>query len=133
MALCIITKNILLTNLEIAMINPAEFNQLFHDIVKPKKLADTQYRLYYNSKTGEALQYTTDTLDGTFINITKKQYEESRYDSIVINKKLTSINEAERWLKLVPSDQGIACAVDNVMIVDKNSSAKWKLKTYLAE
>lgn len=115
------------------MIDPDEFNQLFTNIVKPKKPVDINYRLYYNKETGKPLQYTTDEQDGDYIVITKQQYAESRYDSVVINEKLTTANDAVRWSKLVPSNEGVACAINNVMIVDSNSSTKWKIKTYDAE
>ena len=115
------------------MIDAKEFNQLFVDMVKPIKIVDKQYRLYYNKETGIPLQYSTEDREGDYILITKQQYAESRYDSIVLNGKLTTIAEAVRWRKLVPGDDGIGCAVDNVMIVDRNSSAKWKIKTYYAD
>ena len=52
------------------MINPDEFNQLFANIVKPKKPVDISYRLYYNKETGKPLQYTIDEQDGDYIVIT---------------------------------------------------------------
>ena len=112
---------------------PNDFNKLFYDIVKPAKKVDKIYKLYYNKKTGKPLQYSTENLDGDFIVINKQQYAESRYDSIVVNGKLTTINEAVQWAKLIPSTEGTACAVDNVMIVDNNSQSKWKLKVFLAD
>ena len=115
------------------MIDPNEFNKLFKDLVKVKKPVDTTYKVYYNKETGKPLQYTTDEQDGDYIVITKQQYAESRYDSVVINEKLTTANDAVRWSKLVPSNEGVACAINNVMIVDSNSSTKWKIKTYDAE
>ena len=115
------------------MIDPDEFNQLFIDNVKPIKIVDKQYRLYYNKETGKPLQYSTEDLEGDYIVITKQQYAERRYDSVVINGKLTTANNAIRWSKLVPSDEGVSCAGDNVMIVDSDGPTKWKIKTYDAE
>ena len=115
------------------MINPDEFNQLFTDIIKSKKPVDINYRLYYNKETGKPLQYTIDEQDGDCIVITKQQYAESRYDSVVINGKLTTVNNAVRWSKLVPGNEGVACATNNVMIVDDNGAVKWKLKTYYSD
>jgi hypothetical protein len=115
------------------MINPKEFNQLFADIVKPKKPVDFVYKLYYNKETGKPLQYTTDAQDGDYIVVTKQQYAERRYDSMVIKNKLTTVNNAIRWSKLVPSNEGVACATNNVMIVDSTSSTKWKIKTHDVE
>ena len=52
---------------------------------------------------------------------------------MVINGKLTTVNNAIRWSKLVPSNEGVSCAIDNVMIVDNNDRTKWKIKTFDAE
>ena len=115
------------------MINPKEFNQLFATITISKKPVDFEYKLYYNKETGKPLQYTTDKQDGDCIVITKQQYAESRYDSVVVNGKLTTVNNAVRWSKLVPSNEGVACVTNNVMIVDSNSLTRWKIKTHDAE
>ena len=115
------------------MINPDEFNQLFAGTIKSKKPVDFDYKLYYNKETGKPLQYTTDKQDGDCIVITKQQYAESRYDSVVVNGKLTTVNNAVRWSKLVPSNEGVACATNNVMIIDSNSLTRWKIKTHDAE
>ena len=113
--------------------DPNEFNKLFNKLMKPVKKVDKVYKLYYNKKTGKPLQYSTDELDGDYIVINKQQYAESRYDSIVINGKLTTVNEAVQWSKLVPSKEGTACAVDNIMIVDNTSESKWKIKVFLLD
>ncbi len=115
------------------MTESVDFFKIFEEHGKPVKQVDKKYKLYYNKQTGKALQYSTEDLDGDYIEITKQQYAESRYDSIVLNGKLTSIIDAVRWRKLVPGNEGVACAVDNVMIVDTNSSVKWKVKTYYAD
>ena len=112
------------------MIDPNEFNKLFKDLVKVKKPVDTTYKVYYNKETGKVLQFTTDTLVGDYIKITKAQYAESRYSNVVINGKLVSLDTAERYSKLVRSVEGTACAKDNIMIIDPTSSIRWKLKTY---
>ena len=115
------------------MINPDEFNQLFVEAMKSKKPVDINYKLYYNKETGKPLQYTTDEQAGDCIVITKQQYAESRYDSVVVNGKLTTVNDAVRWSKLIPGIEGVSCVANNVMIVDSNSSTKWKIKTYDVE
>ena len=115
------------------MINPKEFNQLFATITISKKPVDFEYKLYYNKETGKPLQYTTDAQDGDYIVVTKQQYAERRYDSMVIKNKLTTVNNAVRWSKLVLGNEGVACAINNVMIVDSTSTSRWKVKTTIAE
>jgi hypothetical protein len=38
--------------------------------------------------------------------------------------------DSTNWSKLVPSKDGVSTRQDNVMIVDQDGPAKWKLKTY---
>jgi hypothetical protein len=110
-----------------------EIQKLFADYVPPKIKVDREYRLYYNKTTGEPLQYTTNVLQGDFVNITKQEYAESRYDVVVVKEKLVKINSIDQWTKLVPSKDGISTREDNVMIVDHTATMKWKLKTFYSE
>jgi len=110
-----------------------QFAELFNQTTKQNKPVDLVYKLYYNKETGNPVQYATDELEGDYIEITKQQYAESRYDSLVIDGVLTSVTEVESWTKIVPGNEGVACATNNVMIVDSNSSTKWKIKTYDVE
>jgi hypothetical protein len=109
-----------------------EFAKLFNQTVAKVKIkVDYEYRLYYNIDTGKPIEYTTDALDGeNYLVITKQQYAEGRYDILVIDRELRTLNTIEQWTKLVPSNEGISTREDNVMIVDDNGANKWKLKTY---
>ena len=125
------TKSILQNHLENAM-DSQEFVKLFDQTVAKVKIkVDYEYRLYYNIDTGKPIEYTTDALDGeNYLVITKQQYAEGRYDILVIDRELRTLNTIEQWTKLVPSNEGISTREDNVMIVDDNGANKWKLKTY---
>ena len=131
MVLYITIKNILQNHLENAMDN-TDFAKLFNQIVKKVKIkVDYEYRLYYNKVNGKPIRYTTDTVDqGDYLVISKQQYAEGRYDILVIDEKIRTLNSFDQWTKLVPAKHGISTRADNVMIVDDNGAAKWKLKTY---
>ena len=128
------TKSILQNHLENTM-DSEEFIKLFNQTVAKVKIkVDYEYRLYYNIDTGKPIEYTTDALDGeNYLVITKQQYAEGRYDILVIDRELRTLNTIEQWTKLVPSNEGISTREDNVMIVDDNGTAKWKLKTYYCD
>ena len=112
-----------------------EFAKLFNQTVAKVKIkVDYEYRLYYNIDTGKPLAYTTEVLNGeNYLVISKQEYAESRYDILVIDGELRTLNSIEQWTKLVPDKHGISTRADNVMIVDNNGSAKWRLKTYYCE
>lgn len=111
----------------------ADFVKLFNQIVKKVKIkVEYEYRLYYNKVNGKPIRYTTDTVDqGDYLVISKQQYAEGRYDILVIDEKIRTLNSFDQWTKLVPDQEGsISTRTDNVMIVDQDGSARWKLKTY---
>ena len=112
-----------------------EFAKLFNQTVATVKIkVDYEYRLYYNIDTGKPIEYTTEVLDGENYLVTSKQeYAESRYDILVIDRELRTLNSIQQWTKLVPSNEGISTREDNVMIVHDNGTAKWKLKTYYCD
>ena len=109
-----------------------EFAKLFNQTVDEVKIkVDYEYRLYYNTATGKPIRYTTDALDqGDYLVISKQQYAEGRYDILVIDQKIRTLDSFDQWKKLVPAKDGMSTRADNVMIVDDNSAAKWKIKTY---
>jgi len=110
----------------------AEFAKLFNQTVAKVKIkVDYEYRLYYNKVTGKLIRYTTDALDqGDYLVISKQQYAEGRNDILVIDGKIRTLDSFDLWTKLVPAKHGISTRDDNLMIVDDNGAAKWKLKTY---
>jgi hypothetical protein len=52
---------------------------------------------------------------------------------LVIDGELRNPDSIEQWTKLVPDKHGVSTRADNVMIVDDNGAAKWKLKTYYCD
>lgn len=106
----------------------------FANLINPSaeivnKPVDFTYRLYYNKDTGIPIAYSMEEQKGDFIEITKEQYTVGRYDVIVKDDRLVSTTSIQYLRKLVPSADGIACDKSNVLILDKTSSTRWKLKT----
>ena len=112
-----------------------EFVKLFDQTVAKVKIkVDYEYRLYYNKDTGVPLFYTMEGQpDGDYIEITKEEYTNGRYDILIHKGGIKNLVDAVSWTKLVPSNEGISTREDNVMIVDDNGAAKWKLKTYYCD
>ena len=93
------------------------------------KPVDFTYRLYYNKETGEPISYTMEELEGDYVKVSKEQYHQGRYDVVVKDETICFITNMQYVRKLVPDADGIACNKTNVLIVDKTSTTKWKLKT----
>lgn len=87
-----------------------------------------ELRLYYDDK-GNVKFYTCDKPEGNFIVIDKQTFAESRPDLKVVNGKLVRPNSNPVVAKLVPSNEGISCAKDDVSIVTTENveTQKWKL------
>jgi hypothetical protein len=87
-----------------------------------------ELRLYYDDK-GNVLFYTCDKPEGNFIVIDKQTFAESRPDLKVVNGKLVRPGLNPVVAKLIPKDEGISCAKDDVSIVttDDVEIQKWKL------
>ena len=110
-----------------------EFAKLFNEtLVKGNKKIDIEYRLYYNKETCEPLFYTMeDKSQGDYIVVSKEQYTEGRHDVRIRNGMIEKLVDAEIWTKLVPDQDGETYTrADNVMIVDKEGTNRWKIKTY---
>jgi len=101
-----------------------------NDVDQTQPAFELEYRLYYDSKTGEPLFYTTQDEPGTYLIIDKHFYEESRYDIYVKDGKIERV-KCEPLGKLVPSDEGIATYPTDITIISKTEqSTYWKTKTY---
>ncbi len=91
------------------------------------------FRLYYNKETGEPITYSMEELEGDYIDITKLEYAECRYDIKVKDGKIQKISGISIG-KLVPcswgSDTGQRTSPYDVSIIDEDSIVRWKMKTY---
>ena len=129
MALYTINTNNQQKSLVITMLDE-EFVKLINaSAERVNKPVDFTYRLYYNKRTGEPIAYSMEELEGDYVEVSKEQYHEGRYDVVIKDNNIVYLASVQYIRKLVPDQNGIPCVKNNVLIVDKTSSAKWKLKT----
>jgi len=96
------------------------------------KLETPEFRLYYDEQ-GKVLCYTGDkSVEGNYIVIDAMTFVEARPDVRVIDGKVSRFNAEAVVHKLMPSDDGIACSIEDVSIIVEpiEPHTKWKLKTY---
>jgi len=88
-----------------------------------------EYKVYYNTTTGNILDYTTDDLPGTYITVDKDTFHRHRFDMKVKDGKLVATKPTVG--KLCPSDTGTPCHPADITIVTDNTPAIfWKNHTY---
>ena len=109
-------------------VSGVDFVGLINDAQQQNKPVDIEYRLYYNNETGEPIEYSNENLSGDYIVVTKEQYAAGRHDVIVKDKAIVPVEELKYIRKLVPSFSGTACHKSNVLLVEKASNTKWKIK-----
>jgi hypothetical protein len=109
-------------------VSGVDFVGLINDAKQQNKPVDIECRLYYNKDTGEPIEYSNEKLSGDYIIVTKEQYAAGRHDVIVKDKTIVPIEEIRYIRKLVPGSSGTACHESNVLLIDKSSVAKWKIK-----
>jgi len=109
-------------------VSGVDFVGLINDAQQQNKTVDKEYRLYYNKDTGEPIEYSMEKLSGDYITVTKEQYAAGRHDVLVKNKALVSIEDVRYIRKLVPGTFGTACHESNILLVDKDSTTRWKIK-----
>jgi hypothetical protein len=96
------------------------------------KSPELEYLLYYDID-GKPVTYACEAqkdLQYNSIAITKEQYEESRFDIVVKNGKILSINNFQTFSKIAPAETGTKCHADNALIIDSQGSKYWALKSY---
>lgn len=86
-------------------------------------------KLYYNEQ-GYPIVYTTDTLDGNYIEVDAETFAVASHRVRVVNGELKHIPPAVYIHKLTPSDTGTQCHANDISVVTKNSGTYWKRKTY---
>lgn len=98
----------------------------------PKQVVP-EFRLYYDDK-GCVITYTCEKLEGNYIVIDALTFAQARPDVRVIDGKLSTVQPAFIITKLMPNDNGIMCADEDVSIVVSPTHAgkiqKWNLNIY---
>lgn len=106
-----------------------EFWQQVQALLDPEYEPKIFYRVYYDD-SGTVLFYTMEDLPGNYLEIDQETFARSDGNLKVIKGKLVkpSVSLSQ---KLVPSDQGTACHLNNVAIISSGTQAKfWNLKYY---
>ena len=97
--------------------------------LQPQETVEREYRLYYDSDSGEPLFYTSTDEPGTYVVVDKQTYDISNYHCVVKDGKIFNLNTVGAYRKLVPSDTGVTTHTNNVMIVTETGQ-NWAIRTY---
>lgn len=96
------------------------------DWSKPKEI---EYRIYYDSNTGQILDYTTESRPGDFIVVDRNTFAQHRFEPRVRDGRLVYPTPSRS--KLIPADSGTACHPNDITILwDDPSAQHWKTKIY---
>lgn len=101
-------------------------------IWEPPPLQKPEFRLYYDD-AGKVLFYSCEKPEGNFIVIDAATYAAGRPDVRVIDGKISTVVPSLVVSKLMPGDEGISCADEDVSILvndSYNKKKKWKLTVY---
>ena len=105
-------------------------------IWEPPPLVKPEFRLYYDDK-GHVICYTCEKLEGNYIAIDAATYAIGRPDVRVIDGKISTVSPSAIVSKLIPADEGIECAAEDIsLVVDESydgKKQKWKLTVYELE
>ena len=106
---------------------PDEFWGILH-AQQPAIHGSPEYRLYYNDE-GFPLFYSTEALPGNYIVVDQDTYYHGPKQIRIVNGKIV-VYKTTFSKKLVPSTDGVACAVNDVcVVVDVDQPhVKWCLK-----
>jgi hypothetical protein len=95
------------------------------------KIIPPEFRLYYDEK-GNVICYSCQQLEGNYIVIDALTYAIARPDVRIIDGKISTVAPDAVVYKLMPSDEGKACAKEDISIISDGSieTTKWKLRIY---
>ena len=95
------------------------------------KIEAPEFRLYYDDK-GAVICYTGDkSIQGNYIVVDAMTFAEARPDIRVIDGKISRAQPNAVVYKLMPDEDGIMCARDDVSIITTQVPVtKWKLNIY---
>ena len=102
-------------------------------IFEAPKIVPPEFRLYYDD-TGRVICYTCEKLPGKYIVVDKDTFAEGRPDIRVVDGKVSKAKQRAVVSKLVKSNEGKACATEDISIVvnAEEYTGKitfWKLET----
>jgi hypothetical protein len=108
-----------------------DFDELCSAIAEQEAIEKqvVKYYVYYESATGNPLYFSSElTNDADYIEITKQQYNElSLLTFTIVNKQIKMRVIKNPITKLVKSDKGIICHVNDVSLIATEGQC-WSLK-----
>ena len=104
-----------------------EFWSILHNMPESKPVL---WRLYHDGD-GTPIQYSTEDLPGTYIDVDSMTYAIANMNVCVRDGKLVEITRRTTF-KLVPDNIGTPCHPDNVAVVvtEDKPHIKWSKQTY---
>ena len=107
--------------------NEQEFWSILHDVPEVKPVL---FRLYYDEK-GYPIEYRQEERPGNYIDLDPETFRLQPRGARVVNGQLTTVDLASKTRKLQPNEHGTSCSPQDVcVIINKEPSIKWSLKTY---
>jgi hypothetical protein len=107
-----------------------DIQNLFNSAINitPRKI---EYRAYYD-KDGSIITYTTESIEGQYIEITSEQYAQARHDAKVIDNKLVFTHRRSHVSKLVENKtDGIRTSKYDVSVIqDDGDSTYYTIRAY---
>lgn len=101
-------------------------------VTTPPQQKSIEYRVYYGDD-GKVITYTTETLPGNYIIISREQWVEARHDALVIAGKLVYTHTKRNVIKLEHGDTGRRAARWDVNILSNDEYTPyfyWSLVSY---
>lgn len=102
-------------------------------IWEPKPLVKPELRLYYDDK-GKVLFYSCEKPEGNYIVVEPAVYAAGRLDVRVVDGKISTVAPNAVVSKLMPNEEGVRCAEEDISIVVDDDytgkTIKWKLNIY---
>jgi hypothetical protein len=95
------------------------------DWSRPKEI---EYRVYYDAKTGQVLDYTNDQRPGDYILVDRETFHKHKFDVTVRDGKL--VTPIPPRVKLVPGEKGRGCHSHDITILSDENSVYWTIKKY---
>ncbi len=96
---------------------------------EPPEIRPIFWRLYYNEKTGEPVEYTMQEREGTYIDITPAQFAAADQMVRVIDGELRKVSLLS-YGTLVPAKSGFPVHKSDISLVDPNSDAFMEMESY---
>jgi hypothetical protein len=108
-----------------------ELLNTYSKTIELKLPVPVEMRLYYNDD-GSIITYSCEELEGNYIVVDAETFAMGRIDVKVVNGKLEIITPIFTIDKLVESNDGVTCAIEDINILVSNDhdgeSTKWTMK-----